>query len=136
MIKITESYIQQQCYMWLTNSHGLKHHEPRLLMFSIPNEIAMAIRSVLIELKLPVRLVDQAIAIALKKVKNTGFLPGVSDTVVCCNGGVSLYIEFKTPTGTQSSEQKEFQERVQMLGHSYYLCRSLEEFKQIIQNHA
>ncbi len=137
MIKITESYIQQQCLMFLNREHGMVKHEPnRWVMFSVPNELLMGVRSALLEMKLPQRLIDQAIAIAVKKAKNTGFTPGVSDTIIVAPNGVSLYIEFKTPTGTQSSEQKEFQDRVQMLGHSYYLCRSLEEFKNIINTHA
>jgi len=129
----SESYIQQTCLMWLNNNYGLQRHEPnRWMMFSIPNELAMGIRSALLELKLPQKYVDQAIALALKKASNTGFTPGVSDTIIVAPGGITLYIEFKTKIGRQSDEQIEFERRVTMLGHRYYLVRSLEEFKSII----
>lgn len=131
----SESYIQQQCLLYLSTHHGLIKHEPnRWMMFSIPNELAMGIRSALLELKLPQKYVDQAIALALKKARNTGFLPGVSDTIVVAPNGVTLYIEFKTPIGRQSDEQIEFERRVTMLGHKYYLCRSLLDFKSIIKS--
>lgn len=132
----SESYIQQTCLMWLSTHHGLIKHEPnRWMMFSIPNELAMGIRSALLELKLPQKYVDQAIALALKKARNTGFLPGVSDTIIVAPNGVTLYIEFKTKIGRQSDEQIEFERRVTMLGHKYYLVRSLVEFQSIINCH-
>lgn len=131
----SESYIQQSALMWLNNNHGLIKHEPnRWLGYSVPNELAMGIRSALLELKLPQKYVDQAIALALKKARNTGFLPGVSDTIIVAPNGVTLYIEFKTKIGRQSDEQIEFERRVSMLGHRYYLCRSLIEFQSIIES--
>lgn len=133
MKTITESFIQQECLIHLNNTYGMKKHSPRLLMFSIPNEIAMMIRSALLELGLPASKVDQAVAIALKKVKNTGFTPGVSDSIIVMPGK-TLYVEFKTMIGIQSNDQKEFESRVTALGHKYHLCRSLTEFKKIISD--
>lgn len=131
----SESHIQQSCLLWLNSHSGMIKHEPsRSVMFSVPNELAMGIRSALLELKLPQRLVDQAIALALKRAKNTGFTPGVSDTIVLLPNAVTLYIEFKTKIGRQSPEQIEFQRRVEMLGHKYYLCKSLLDFQNIIKN--
>lgn len=136
MRDLSEAFIQQQCIIHLTNNHGLKRHEPnRWKIFSIPNEMAMGIRSALLELKLPQRLVDQAIALALKRAKNTGFTPGVSDTIITGPNGITLYVEFKTKIGRQSDEQIEFQRQIELTGHKYYLCRSLEEFKQIIKKY-
>jgi len=43
-----------------------------------------------------------------------------------------LFIEVKTDIGTQSKEQKNFQERVEKLGFEYHLVRSLEDFKCVI----
>ena len=131
----SESQIQQECWIWLTNTHGLKSNPNRVIMFSIPNEIVMAIRSALIQFKVPKRLVDQIIAYAVKKIKNTGFLPGVSDTIVALPNGITLYVEFKTPTGSQSVDQKEFQSILDNIGHHYYICRSVEFFKEIINSH-
>jgi hypothetical protein len=42
------------------------------------------------------------------------------------------FIEIKTSTGRQSDKQKDFENRVNLLGHKYFLVRSLDEFKNII----
>ena len=67
---------------------------------------------------------------AQKKV-NVGLLRGASDTIVLLPG-VALFMECKTTIGVQSPAQKEFQERVTDLGFHYYIFRSLEQFKTII----
>lgn len=126
---ITEAYIQQECYIYFQNTYA---RFGKGVFFSIPNELAMGIRSALLALKLNQRLVDQAIGIALKRVKNTGFLTGVSDTIIVLPNSITLYIEFKTSTGYQSQEQKDFQATLTALGHHYFICRSLDEFKKII----
>jgi len=41
----------------------------------------------------------------------------------------------KTETGTQDKEQKVFQQQVEALGHIYIICRSFEQFQQIIISH-
>lgn len=130
-----EAQIQQECFIWLTNTYGLKTDSKRAVMFSIPNEIVMAIRSALIQFKVPKRLVDQIIAFAIKKIKNTGFLPGVSDTIVALPNSITLYVEFKTPIGVQSVDQKEFQSILDNIGHNYHICRSVEDFKILINSH-
>jgi len=131
-MKETESHLQQSALIYLTNTYGLKHHNPRLMMFSIPNEAAMLLRSVLLSIGLSKSIVDKATALAVKMMRNIGFTPGVSDTVVLLPNGVTLYVEFKTKDGVQSSDQKEFQSRCESLGHKYYLVRSLDQFKSII----
>jgi hypothetical protein len=37
-MKKSEDKIQQEAFIWFTNNYCLKHHEPRLLMFSVPND--------------------------------------------------------------------------------------------------
>jgi predicted nucleotidyltransferase len=66
------------------------------------------------------------------KMKTTGVLPGVSDLIIIKPNEI-LFIELKTDIGVQSKEQKEFQKRVELLGFSYYLVRSLQEFQQIVK---
>jgi hypothetical protein len=63
-----------------------------------------------------------------RKFKNTGVLPGVSDTIVVLPDKI-VFVEFKTSTGKQSEAQLEFQKRVIDLGHEYILIRNLDEFK-------
>lgn len=131
MRRISEESIQASCLRWITNTYGLKHHSPRLYMFSVPNELAMTIRGALMETRLPKKQVDQIISILTQKFKNTGLRSGVSDTVVIFPGK-TVYIEFKTDIGVQSDKQKDFQQVVTDLHQAYYICRSLEEFKSII----
>ncbi len=131
MKKYTEENLQNECYRYITNNYGLKHHNPRLFLFSVPNELAMTIRGALLQTKLPKSKVDQIISILTQKFKNTGLRSGVSDTVVIFPGK-TIFVEFKTPTGVQSDKQKEFEQVVKGNGQSYYICRSLDEFKRII----
>lgn len=112
MVKIAENLIQQECVMDFTNRYCLKRHNPRLLIYAIPNEGEDAWET--------------------QKKKNIGLLPGASDTVVCLPGAVSLYMECKTQTGTQSAKQKDFQERIESLGFKYYIFRSLQGFYNIL----
>ena len=104
-----------------------------MVMFSVPNELAMMLRGVLMETRLPQAKIDQIIAVLSQRMKNMGLLPGVSDTVVVMPKKV-LFIEFKTETGYQSPNQKEFQSAVHSCQHQYHVCRSLEQFQQIIKD--
>lgn len=56
-----------------------------------------------------------------------GVLPGVSDLIVVARGRV-LFVEMKSPRGRQSRYQKEFQDRIEALGHEYRICHSVHEF--------
>lgn len=131
MKKISESSIQQSCFLWVTNNHGLKHHSPRLYMFSIPGELAMVLGAILKSYRIPDYIVNKAVSQVLDKMKSTGMRAGVSDTIVVMPDR-TLFVEFKTETGVQSTLQKEFQQTVESLGHKYYIVRSLEQFKEII----
>ena len=44
----------------------------------------------------------------------------------------TYFIEFKTPTGRQSTAQKKWQKTVESQGFEYYLVRSFDEFKKLI----
>lgn len=133
MKRLSEAQIQALAFRWFTNEYGLKHHSPRLSMFSVPNELAMMLRGVLMETRLPQQKIDQIIAVLSQRMKNMGLLPGVSDTI-CVLPQKVLFIEFKTETGYQSPNQKEFQAAVQSCQHQYHVCRSLEQFQQIIKD--
>lgn len=94
---------------WFNNNFCLKHHNPRYCIFSVPNEATYNNNNF----------------------KALGVKEGVSDVVVVLKNK-TLYIEFKTETGTQSDEQKDFEKTVTNLGHEYYLIRSFEQFKELI----
>jgi hypothetical protein len=55
-----------------------------------------------------------------------GAYPGISDLIAIKNG-VTAFIEIKTPTGTQSEKQEDFQRDVEEHGGVYKVLRSLEE---------
>ena len=111
-----EGKIQAECYRWFNNTYCLKHHTPRLLMFSIPNELAGRNK------------------IATIQARSMGLTSGVADTQILFPNGKSIFVEFKTSKGTQSDNQKDFEVRVNSLGFDYYVIRSVDEFKALIQS--
>lgn len=111
----SESSIQSSAVKWFTNNYCLKHHDPKYVIFSVPNEAIQ---------KMAWKQINTFRAMGLKS--------GVSDLIVLLEGKV-LFIEFKTEKGVQTPKQKDFQRAVEMLGFEYHICRSLEDFKIIIQ---
>lgn len=107
MKQVTESKIQQDCFMWYSNTFA-RHNIG--IMFSVPNE---------------------SIGSQQRKA-NTGLLRGVSDTIII-HKGICMFVEFKTLTGVISPYQKQFKEKVENQGLKYYLIRSLEDFKQLFE---
>jgi hypothetical protein len=105
-----ESRIQQEIVMWFRNNYCLKHHDPRNLIFSIPNE--------------------RNNAREMAAMKATGLMKGAADLVVVMPNRV-IFVEVKTATGQQSPAQKEFEKSVKALGFEYFLVRSLQEFRNL-----
>ena len=105
---MTESQIQAACVTWLWNTYP----QTRGLFFAVNNN-------------------SEHVARAMNR-KAVGLVAGVSDTIFLW-GGVAHLIEFKTPTGTQSAKQKEWEAKVRAQGFRYYLVRRLEDFKQLIE---
>ena len=107
----TENKIQQEIYLWFKLNYCLPKHENRCMIFSVPN--------------------DSSNAVEQQRKVNTGLLAGVSDLIMFIGADV-YFIEIKTSTGRQSDKQKDFENRVNLLGHKYFLVRSLDEFKKIV----
>jgi hypothetical protein len=84
-----------------------------ILVFSIPNEAAGRINT-------------KAGLSKIAKLKATGLLPGAADLVVVLPNKV-FFLETKTKKGRQSDNQKAFQSRVEELGYTYAVVRSLDE---------
>lgn len=61
--------------------------------------------------------------------KRQGVKAGVADVILQIpkKGFASLCLEFKTKTGRQSKEQREYQRQVEMAGSKYVVVRSVEE---------
>ena len=58
---------------------------------------------------------------------------GASDLIVIMKGR-TIFVENKSKKGSQSPDQIEFQKKVESLGYQYHVCKSLEQFKTIIEN--
>ena len=101
-----ECDIQRECVNWFRNTYK------DYLIFSVPNEGCYRRKNYFEQL---------------------GMLSGVSDTIVILPEKV-LFIEFKTLKSYQRPEQREFENKVSKLGFSYFVCRSLEQFKEIINS--
>ena len=63
--------------------------------------------------------------------KSLGLQKGRSDLTLYYKGTV-YHIELKTKTGKQSKAQEEFEDIMESHGFNYYIIRSLEEFKALI----
>jgi hypothetical protein len=63
--------------------------------------------------------------------KATGVVAGVSDMIIISPKKI-IFIEVKTETGKQSPDQKDFEQKVKSMGYDYFLVRSLDQFKAII----
>lgn len=113
MKSYTEDNLQADCHIFLNNTYGLKHHNPRLIGFSVPNG---GLRN----------------SFEAAKLKATGLRPGVADYIVLLPYGRTLFIEFKIENGVQSPVQKEFESEVTALGFEYKIIRTLEAFKELI----
>lgn len=103
---MSENKIQGEIFMWYWNNYCLPSCTPRCLMFHVPNQ-------------------NQ------HKLKNIGVLSGVSDLVMIHKGEL-YFVELKTPEGSQSPKQKEFERHVNDCFHTYLIIRSLQEFQNFI----
>lgn len=100
-----EFWVQKNIVDWF------KKEYPNFLIFSVPNEAIYRRREYFHQL---------------------GALSGVSDLVIVTDKRV-LWVECKSDTGRQSTEQRQFQSIVENLGYHYYIVRSLDQFKEIIK---
>jgi hypothetical protein len=69
--------------------------------------------------------------------KTEGLKKGIADIILQMPNTVysSLNIEMKSETGTQKESQKDYQAYVEASGGCYRLCRSFEEFKEIVEHY-
>ena len=115
----SEAKIQQEIVRWYKNEYCLAHHNPRSMIFAVPNES------------------NQSRAM---KLIQTGMYAGCADLVVIHNQDdeynfptKTLFIEVKTPTGIQSPKQKLFEAHCKQINIPYHIVRSLDEFKAIVE---
>ena len=65
--------------------------------------------------------------------KKEGLHVGASDLVLVLPGRV-VFLECKQPGRHQSKPQRGFQQDVEVMGYEYYVFRSLDEFRAIVNN--
>jgi hypothetical protein len=106
---MTENKLQQTCFLWF---HNEAYKDQRGRLYHNFNNPPNAIQGSML--------------------KGLGLTKGVADFTYLMSLGRVLFIELKTETGTQSKEQVEWQHTVEALGFEYVVCRSFEQFKEII----
>ena len=109
-----EHRIQVACVRWFRCEYPEMRHQ----LFSVPNGGYRSPKT----------------AAAMKE---EGQLPGVSDLIFLRRSGTcgALLIEMKTPKGSQSDKQKEWQSLIEPAGYKYVVCHSLEEFQKEIEDY-
>lgn len=100
-----EYNLQCSCVAWFKQTY------PTFLIFAVPNEATHR----------------QSTYYA-----KSGVLKGVSDLIIVLPEKV-IFVEMKSEKGKQRIEQKVFQSKIESLQQSYFLCRTLEDFKSIIK---
>lgn len=112
-----EMRIQSDCVRWIHNEHP----ETRGLFFHIKNELDR----------------PDANAMLGARLRAEGIVKGVADCALMMKRGPygALFVEFKTEIGRQSEAQKNWEHIIKAQGYSYHLCRSLEQFKEIINDY-
>ncbi len=108
MRKQTEDYLQNQCWIWFLNNYGKK-----AIFCAIPN--------------------DERDPVASRRKRLTGRVKGAADVMLILNEGRIVFVEFKLPKGRQSDAQRIFEQRVNDLGHRYFVIRTLDDFKQLVK---
>lgn len=107
-MKHQESTLQTSCVKWF------RYQYPHLVIYAVPNGGSRNVREA-------------------QRLKAEGVLAGVADLVVLLPKGKSLYIEMKVKGNKQTENQKYFQKIAETLGHTYAVCYSFDEFKEIIE---
>lgn len=102
-----EGCLQMHCAAWLKNEH------PRLLAFHVANERKAAVQYHV-------------------KLKRMGVLAGVADWLVFPDNGRKAAVELKDDEGEQDADQIKFQKRWERSGGLYFLVRTLDEFKTVV----
>lgn len=117
-----ESEIQKRCYMWFNNTYTM--HNDAYVFIYIKNEFDyFGSKTKIDRIKQGAR--DKAL----------GKCNGASDVVIFSQVAVPLFIELKTSRGVHANNQKKFASRITKTNAEYKLCRSVEQFKEIVINH-
>lgn len=119
MARQLESKIQQACVSWFRMQP--KYRALRRLLFAVPNGAFLQGNKV-------------ERAKRWKWLEKEGAVSGVADMILLVPSGdyAGLCIEMKTPTGRQTDSQKAFGTDVERVGFAYVVCRSLDQFMELV----
>lgn len=112
----SESQIQQDCLRWFAVQYPQLAQEG--MLYHIANE--------------GIRLGGMG-----ARLKREGIVRGVADLCLCVprGGFAALYIEMKKPGNYQTPDQRVWQHNAEKHGNRYVVCKSLEEFKYVVQTY-
>ena len=109
-----EEILQSECVKWF------RYQYPKLrkLLFHIPNG-------------------GKRNKVTAQIFKAMGVTPGVSDLILLTprKGYGALCIEMKTPSGSQSPDQTDWEKEVTAAGNKYSICRSFDDFERTINEY-
>lgn len=104
MSNILEEKIQQKFFIYFNNKYCLKFHEPRWMIFHIPNEGKNNAH-----------------------LTKLGLYPGAADNLIIDPNGNAHFVELKALGKKQSANQKEFESHCKQMGVPYYLADNIED---------
>lgn len=81
---------------------------------------------------IPNELGGKDAAIRMAKFKTLGLRSGAPDLLVFLPAGKLICLEVKTETGKQSDSQIAFEQKLSDLGFDYFVVRSVEDVKNIL----
>ena len=107
-----EHSTQVACVRWFRYAY------PDRLIFAIPNGGARS-------------------AITGARLRDEGVTAGVPDLFICvpCGEFLGLFVEMKTPPGKMSASQKQVVMQIEREGYKFAVCRSFDEFRQIVTDY-
>ena len=114
MTRHLESRLQQSCVTWFR----YQYQQYTKLLIAVPNGGARSKKEAAI-------------------MKGEGVTPGVADLILFLPKGEcgALGIEMKAGKGRHTEHQKQWGEAFEAAGNKYTVCRSFEEFMEIINNY-
>jgi len=107
-MKNHESILQGHCVKWF------RYQYPQFIIFAVPNGGHR----------------HKLTAINLKR---EGALAGIPDLVIILPFKI-FFIEMKHDKGKLTDNQKEVIPKIQLLGHTVYVCNNFDLFQEIIRN--
>ena len=120
-----ESKIQQEIFTYFHNRY------PEYIIHSVPNGFSINIPNII-----PARFhkeIRQAVAFSVKKTKQIGMMPGVSDLIIHLTNGRCVMVEVKNEKNDQDTAQKKIKAKMKAMNSNYILVRSLEDFQEQIK---